>query len=159
MLYTSYIEAMLAGTTKTSPRPWLGTRMPAFGAYAKPLAEGLSRVHGFDPSTPVELEVDPELAEIGRTLVGADGFGCTTCHGIGDQDPTAAFEVGAVNFRLVPQRLRQGYFYRWMDNPAGVFPGSKMPRYAEGNESQRGDILDGDAHKQFGAIWHWLHSE
>ena len=159
MLYTSYIEAMLAGTTKTSPRPWLGTRMPAFGAYAKPLAEGLSRMHGFDPSSPVELEVDPELAEIGRNLVGADGFGCTTCHGIGDQDPTAAFEVGAVNFRLVPQRLRQGYFYRWMDNPAGVFPGSKMPRYAEGNESQRGDILDGDAHKQFGAIWHWLHSE
>jgi cytochrome c1 len=159
MLYTSYIEKMLAGTAEPRPRPWLGTRMPAFPAYAKPMAEGLSRIHGFAPSAPAEIEVDPALAEIGKTLVGADGFACTTCHGIGDQQPTAAFEVGAINFKLVPERLREGYYHRWMDNPAGVVPGNKMPRYAEGNESQRGDILDGDAHKQYDAIWHWLHSQ
>jgi mono/diheme cytochrome c family protein len=159
MLYTGYIEKMLAGTAKPRPRPWLGTRMPAFPAYAKPIAEGLSRIHGFVPSAPVEIEVDPVLAEIGKSLVGAEGFGCTTCHGIGDQQPAAAFEVGAVNFKLVPERLREGYYHRWMDNPAGVTPGSKMPRYAEGNESQRGDILDGDARRQYEAIWHWLHSQ
>ena len=159
MLYTSYIEAMLAGTAEPRPRPWLGTRMPSFPAYAKPLAEGLSRMHGFEPSTPVKFEIDKELAEIGKTLVSASGFGCITCHGIGDQAPTAAFEVGAVNFKLVPQRIREGYFYRWMDNPAAVVPGNKMPRYAEGNQSQRGDILGGDAHKQFEAIWQWLHSQ
>jgi cytochrome c1 len=158
MLYTSYIEKMLSGTTDPRPRPWLGTRMPAFPAYAKPMAEGLSRIHGFAPSGPVEIEVNPALAEIGKSMVGAEGFGCTTCHGIGDQEPTAAFEVGAVNFSLVPERLREGYYHRWMDNPAGVTPGSKMPRYAEGNESQRADILDGDARKQYDAIWHWLHS-
>jgi len=159
MLYTSYIESMLAGTAEPRPRPWLGTRMPAFGAYAKPLAEGLSRLHGFDPSPPAEIETDKELVDIGKNLVGADGFGCTTCHGIGDQKPTAAFEVGAVNFSLVPQRLREGYYHRWMDNPAAVVPGNKMPRYSEGNESQRRDILDGDARKQYEAIWHWLHSQ
>lgn len=159
MLYTSYIEKMLAGTAEPRPRPWLGTRMPAFPAYAKPLAEGLSRIHGFAPSAPAEIEVDPALAEIGKTLVGADGFACTTCHGIGAQEPTAAFEVGAINFKLVPERLREGYYHRWMDNPAGVVPGNKMPRYAEGNESQRGDILDGDAGKQYEAIWQWLHSQ
>jgi cytochrome c1 len=158
MLYTSYIEKMLSGTADPRPRPWLGTRMPAFPAYAKPMAEGLSRIHGFAPSGPVEIEVNPALAEIGKSMVGAEGFGCTTCHGIGDQEPTAAFEVGAVNFSLVPERLREGYYHRWMDNPAGVTPGSKMPRYAEGNESQRADILDGDARKQYDAIWHWLHS-
>ncbi len=38
-------------------------------------------------------------------------------------------------------------------------PGSKMPRYADGNKSQRGDILDGDASKQYEAIWNWLHSQ
>lgn len=159
MLYTSHIEKMLAGTADPRPRPWLGTRMPAFPAYAKSMADGLSRIHGFEPSAPAEIEVDPSLAEIGKTLVGADGFACTTCHGIGDQEPTAAFEVGAINFKLVPERLREGYFHRWMDNPAGVVPGNKMPRYAEGNESQRGDILGGDAHKQYEAIWHWLHSQ
>lgn len=159
MLFSSYIESMLAGTAEPRPRPWLGTRMPAFPAYAKPLAEGLSRVHGFEPSKPAKVEVDPALAEIGKKLVSADGFGCTTCHGIGDQAPTAAFEVGAVNFALSPDRLRGEYYHRWMDDPAGVTPGSKMPRYAEGNESQRTDILDGDARKQYEAIWQWLHSE
>jgi len=156
MLYSSFIESMLAGTE--SPRPWLGTRMPAFKAYAKPLSEGLSRLHGFEPCEPLEIETDPELVEIGKNLVGAEGFACTTCHGIGDKEPTAAFEVGAINFELVPKRLREDYYYRWMDHPAAVIPGNKMPRYAEGNESQRGDILGGDASKQYEAIWEWLQS-
>jgi hypothetical protein len=123
------------------------------------MAAGLSRAHGFAPSDPVKLKVDPGLAEIGGKLVDAEGFGCTTCHGIGDQAATAAFEVGAVNFHLTPGRLREEFFHRWMDNPAGVTPGNKMPRYADGNISQRTDILDGDAHKQYEAIWHWLHAE
>ncbi len=118
MLYTSYIESMLNGTAEPSPRPWLGTRMPVFGAYATPLAEGLSRLHGFEPSGPKDIETDPELVEIGKNLVGAEGFGCTTCHGIGEMKATAAFEVGAVNFELTPRRLREGYYYRWMDHPA-----------------------------------------
>ncbi len=158
MLYTTYIEKMLAGTVEESPRPWLGTRMPAFRAYAKPLADGLSRLHGFAPSGPVAVEVKPELAEIGKDLVGADGFGCTTCHGIGEMEATAAFEVGAVNFALTPDRLREGYYYRWMDNPQETIPGNKMPKYADGNQSQRIDILGGKADAQYEAIWHWLHS-
>jgi mono/diheme cytochrome c family protein len=159
MLYTSYIESMLAGTVEQRPRPWLGTRMPGFKAYAKPLAEGFSQLHGFEPSTPIKIEADPELVKIGGSLVGTDGFGCNTCHGIGDIKPTAAFEVGAVNFKLIRERLREGYFYRWMDHPAAVIPGNKMPKYAEGNQSQRGDILDGDASKQYQAIWNWVHEK
>ena len=159
MLFTSYIESMLAGNAEPRPRPWLGTRMPAFGAHAKPFAEGLGRMHGFEPSAPLKMEVDKELSVIGKSLVGAEGFGCTTCHGIGDQPATAAFEVGAVNFELTPGRLREEFYHRWMDNPQSVTPGSKMPRYAEGNESQRGDILEGDARKQYEAIWHWLHDQ
>ncbi len=158
MLYTSYIESILSGTAEPRPRPWLGTRMPAFRAYAKPIAEGLSRLHGFKPGGSVKVEVDAELAAIGKNLVGAQGFGCTTCHGIGDMEATAAFEVGAVNFLLVPERVRKGYFHRWMDDPASVVPGNKMPKYAEGNQSQRGDVLGGDASKQFEAIWNWLQS-
>jgi len=34
-----------------------------------------------------------------------------------------------------------------------------MPRYAEGNKSQRGDVLEGDAGKQYEAIWQWLHAK
>jgi len=156
MLYTSYIESILSGTAEPRPRPWLGTRMPAFRAHAKPLAEGLSRLHGFEPGGPVKVESDPAMVEIGKTLAGSDGFGCTTCHGIGPVKPTAAFEVEGINFHLVPQRLRPEYYHRWMDNPGMVTPGTKMPKYAEGNASQRTDVLEGDAGKQYEAIWQYI---
>jgi mono/diheme cytochrome c family protein len=159
MLYTSYIESMLAGSVEVRPRTWLGARMPAYKAHSKPLAAGLSQLHGFEPSAPVKFKTDPELVKIGSSLAGSDGFGCNTCHGIGDVKPTAAFEVGAVNFSLVPERLREGYYYRWMDHPAGVIPGNKMPKYAEGNQSQRADVLDGDASKQYEAIWNWIQEQ
>jgi len=157
MLYTDYLESMLAGTVEERPRPWLGMRMPAFAAHAKPFAEGLSRHHGFEPGGSIALQTDPKLVEIGQTLIDADGLGCTTCHGVGDVKPSAAFEVGATHFGLVSRRLREGYYYRWMDHPAAVIPGNKMPRYAEGNQSPREDILGGDAAKQYEAIWHWIH--
>jgi hypothetical protein len=122
------------------------------------MAAGLSRLHGVEPSTPEKVTVDAALAEIGKTLSGAEGFGCTTCHGVGDVKATAAFEVEGINFSLIPDRLRPDYYVRWMDHPASVTPSTKMPRYAEGNRSQRGDVLEGDALKQYEAIWQYIHS-
>lgn len=158
MLYSSYIEKILSGTLEQRPRPWLGTRMPAFRAHAKPLAEGFARLHGFDASEPEKIEIQPEMVNAGKLLAGDQGFGCTTCHGIGPVKPTAAFEVEGINFIDVPGRMRPGYYHRWMDNPALVTPGTKMPKYAEGNSSQRTDVLEGDAGKQYEAIWEYIHS-
>ncbi len=158
MLYTSYIESILNGTAETRPRPWLGMRMPAYRAFATPLANGLSRLHGLEPNVPAEFKSDPELAGIGGMLAGAEGFGCNTCHGVGDLKATAAFEVEGINFKLTPGRLREEFYHRWMDHPQAVTPGTKMPRYSDGNQSQRGDVLGGDARKQYEAIWHFLHA-
>lgn len=157
MLYTSAIEAMIAGTAEPRPRPWLGMRMPVYRNHATALANGFSRLHGLAPNKPEPVKVDPALAEIGENLVSAAGFGCTTCHGIGEMKATAAFEVEGVNFNLTPARIREEFFHRWMDNPQSVTPGSKMPRYSQDNKSQRTDILEGDAKKQYDAIWHYLH--
>ena len=157
MLYTTAIESMIAGTTEPRPRPWLGMRMPSYRAHATALANGFSRLHGLAPNKPEPVKVDSALAEIGKNLVEASGFGCTTCHGIGDMKPTAAFEVAGVNFNLTPGRIREEFFHRWMDNPKSVTPSSKMPRYSQDNKSQRTDVLEGDAKKQYDAIWHYLH--
>lgn len=157
MLFSTYIESMLSGTADPRPRPWLGMRMPAFRAHAKPLAEAFSRLHGFEPGGPQKVHPDAAMVEIGRTLAGSQGFGCTTCHGVGPAKATAAFEVEGINFHLVPERLREGYYHRWMDDPPLISPGTKMPKYAEGNVSPRADILGGDAAKQYEAIWHYLH--
>lgn len=159
MLHATVIESMIDGATNPRPRPWLLMRMPAFHPKAKPLAEGFARMHGVEPSGPTAVTVDPAKAEIGRSLAGAKGFGCITCHAIGEEKPTAAFEVEGVNLKLSGQRLREEYFYHWMANPGAVTPSTKMPRYAEGNKSQRGDVLEGDAHQQFEAIWQYLHAK
>lgn len=159
MLYTTAIESMIAGTEKTRPRPWLAMRMPSFKTQAADIAKGFSKLHGILPNKPAEVKVDSALATIGKDLVSATGFGCTTCHGIGDLKPTAAFEVEGVNFNLFPTRIREDYYHRWMDNPQAVIPGTKMPRYSQDNKSQRTDVLEGDAKKQFEAIWNYLHQK
>ena len=159
MLHTSTMQAMISGTVESRPRPWLAMRMPSFSAQATGLANGLSKLHGVEPNKPSDFKTDPSLVEIGRRLVGSNGFSCTTCHGIGEQKPTAAFEVEGINFKLVPDRIREDYYHRWMDNPQSVTPSTKMPRYAQDNKSQRVDILDGDAKKQYAAIWHYLHAK
>jgi hypothetical protein len=113
-----------------------------------------------NPTTRMPALVDAST-ESGKTLASASasGFGCTTCHAIGDQKPTAAFEVQGVNLLLSAARLRKDDYFRWMANPRSITPATKMPKYAEGNLSQRTDLLDGDAHKQFEAIWNYLHQK
>ena len=156
MLHASFMEGIISGNPPGGrPRPWLDMRMPAFHSYAGGLAAGMARLHGVEPGKPDAPQVDAALAEIGKKIVGPDGFGCTTCHGIGTAKPTAAFEVEGINFALSHERLRKEWFMRWMDNPPAVTPGTKMPRYSEEGKSQRPE-LDGDAAKQFDAIWNYI---
>ncbi len=156
MLHASYLESIIAGTVAERPRPWLDMRMPGYQHYAKDLAEGLARIHGVEPGKAEAPAPDAALAAIGKQLAGAEGFGCNTCHGTGPVKPTAAFEVEGVNFALSHERLRKEWFMRWMDNPPSVTPSTKMPRYSENGQSQRTDVLDGDAEKQFEALWNYL---
>ncbi len=159
MLHTTAIESMIAGTAEPRPRPWLAMRMPAFTSRASALAKGFSAAHGLPPSLPAAVMVDPATADIGKSLAGSEGFGCTTCHGYSDVKPSAAFEVEGINFSLIPSRIRENYYHRWMNNPAAVVPGTKMPRYSEDNKSQRTDVLEGNAKKQFDAIWQYIHQK
>lgn len=155
MLHASAIESMLNGSATPRPRPWLDMRMPAFHTDAGLLAQGLARLHGVVPGKPETPTPDTALAAIGKSLIGADGFGCTTCHGVGPLKPSAAFEVQGINFAQSHTRLRREWYDRWMDHPASVTPATKMPRYSEKGKSQRPE-LGGDAAKQFDAIWHYL---
>lgn len=155
MLYSSYTEKMINRTASPRPRPWLDMRMPGYHGYATELAKGLACIHGVEPGAAPDATPDAALAEIGKKLAGSEGFGCTTCHGVGPVKPTAAFEVEGINFALSHERLRKEWYFRWMDNPPAVTAGSKMPRYSEEGKSQRPE-LDGDATKQFDAIWNYI---
>lgn len=155
MLHASYLENIINGALPTKPRPWLDMRMPAYHSRANSLAIGLARLHGVEPGKPDAPAPDAALAEIGKKLSGTEGFGCNTCHAVGDVKATAAFEVEGLNFALAHERLRKEWYIRWMDNPSSVTPSTKMPRYSEDGQSQRPE-LEGDALKQFDAIWNYL---
>jgi mono/diheme cytochrome c family protein len=157
-LNVEYLEAILAGRLEHKPRPWMEARMPSFGIRAKGLAQGLAMMHGFPPAdAPIESP-DPQLAAIGQKLIDKRwGFGCTDCHGIGDQPPLNTFEAIGINFADIAARLRGDWTLRWMLDPMRIEPATKMPRYVdEHGATQITDILDGRGVEQFQAIWHYL---
>ena len=157
-LQPEWMAAFIAGEVAGKPRPWLKARMPSFPAYAPPIASGLALSHGCPPVGPPPPAPDPALAEIGRSLAGkAGGFGCAACHRIGAADTGSPFEVEGVNFMRVRSRLRKDYYDRWMRNPVRVEPGARMPQFAgDDGKTPHRDVLDGDAARQFDALWHYL---
>ncbi|MBK1834934.1 c-type cytochrome [Roseibacillus ishigakijimensis] len=161
MLHSDALAEMLAGTAEPRPRPWLDARMPGFANHApETFAQGLAAQHGLAPSTAQEQESDADRVAVGKELIGSEsGFGCTTCHGVGDQEPTAAFEVMGINFALTHERLREDYFYRWMHNPVRITPDTKMPRYADDKGETPLPALGGESRAQFEAIWDYLQTQ
>ena len=158
MLQTNFTQSIIAGALDDKPRPWLDMRMPAYSAHAASISDGFARLHGIDPTEKTAHTSDPALVAAGKDLVSADkGFGCTTCHGLGNVKPTAAFEVQGLYFEHAANRLRREWYDRWMDNPGSVTPGTKMPQYAPGGQSPN-PALNGNAAEQFNAIWHYLQS-
>ena len=158
MLQAPYVNDVIRGATTTKTRPWLDRRMPGYVNHAKTMAEGMARIHGIDPQEQPPAKIDDPLAKIGGALIDKEtGFGCNTCHAVGQQPPTAAFEVQGINFDLSASRLRREWYDRWMDHPASVTPSTKMPQYAPAGRSLN-PTFDGDGTKQFDAIWHYLQS-
>ena len=156
-LRTEHLLKTLAGTRTEEVRPWMHARMPGFGAWAAPLTTSLVAEHGM-PQDEAFVATDKADAEVGRMLVGLEGYGCITCHGVGDEPPMAAFEAVGVNFAQSAERLRPGWYHRWMDDPLRITPSTRMPRYADPvtGKAVRPDILDGNATAQFDAIAAWL---
>lgn len=158
MLHTDYIQRTLDGKVSKRARPWLSMRMPAFHSRAKLMSEGLSKQHGMAPSTPKAGDIDPAKTKVGKKLVGSNGgFACNICHADGTTKATAAFEVEGINFDQVAQRLRPGFYHRWMENPQSINPTTKMPRYTQDNKSPLPDY-NNDAQQQFDAILEYFRS-
>jgi mono/diheme cytochrome c family protein len=158
-LRPGWLEGFLAGRLP-SPRPWLAARMPVVREdVAALLARGLAAQHGYGAEDPTPPVADPVLVEVGRRLIEQQGgFGCVTCHAVGGRQPVAVFEVQGVDFAEAAARLRGDWYRRWMADPPRLEPAAKMPKYADddGRTAFR-DVLDGDAARQFDAIWHFLH--
>ena len=98
------------------------------------------------------------MTELGKKLIGnVGGFNCISCHGVGKQPPVAPFEAPGINLLDAAQRLRYEYYPRWMLDPTRVDLAVKMPKFAaDGRTTPLKETLDGDARRQFDAIWHYM---
>lgn len=159
-LRNEWMTSFIAGKIEYKPRPWLIGRMPGFAHYADGLALGLNHQHGFPQKEKAEPAPDADKAAIGEKLLGADGgFNCITCHAVGDTAATAVFEAPAINLTQTVERLRKGYYHRWVMAPVRIDPETKMPKYADPEGmTQLTDVLDGKAADQFEAIREYIRS-
>jgi hypothetical protein len=157
-LHPAWTEKMVAGTHDHRARPWLKARMPAFPARAPVLAVGLSHEHGFAPKEDPRPKPDAKLAAIGEKLLPqVGGFNCIQCHAVGAQKAVAPFEAEGINLTDAAQRLRYEFYARWILDPTRVDPTTRMTKFTmDGKTTALMDVLDGDARKQFDAIWQYM---
>jgi len=160
-LRKDWTERFIAGEIKEKPRQWLKARMPSFPAYAKTLAVGLAAEHGHAGDDPERLgKPDLELAEAGRLLIQGTGLDCRQCHGLGDEPPTGdrrTLLAPGINFAMVKDRMRSDFYHRWMLDPPRFDLNTRMPKLAaDGKTTKVTRFFDGDARKQFDAIWAFL---
>ena len=155
-LQPEWTKKLLEGGHDHRARPWLKARMPAFPARAELIALGLSHEHGFARDEDNRPKPNPELAEIGTKLLPQmGGLNCVQCHAVGKQPAVAPFEAPGINLLDAAHRLRFDYYQRWMLDPPRVDLTTKMVKLAaDGKTTGIRDVFDGDAHKQFEALWH-----
>jgi mono/diheme cytochrome c family protein len=155
-----WTKKLFHGEVDQRARPWLKARMPAFPARADLLAVGLSHEHGFGIDDDERPKPDANLAAIGAKLIPQQGgFNCVNCHGIGKQAAVQPFEAPGINLLDAAIRLRYSYYQRWMLAPDRVDVTMRMPVFAtDGKTTLLRDVFDGDARKQYDALWHYIQS-
>lgn len=157
-LKPAWTKKLFAGEADHRARPWLKARMPAFPARAEMLAVGLSHEHGFAIDEDERPKPDAKLAAIGEKLIPQQGgFKCNDCHGVGKQPAIQPFEAPGINLLDAAIRLRYNYYQRWMLAPDRVDVSMRMPIFAtDGKTTQIREVFDGDARKQYDALWHYI---
>lgn len=157
-LHPGWSGTFIAGAAPYKPRPWLASRMPGFGAPGIGIANGLTQQHGLPLADAPEKAAEKETTDIGHKLLSADGgLNCVQCHGVKDAPPTAVFEAPGINLAYTTERIRRGYFQRWLLAPLRIDPDTKMPKFSEdGVTTQLTDVLEGKAAQQFDAMWQYL---
>ncbi len=157
-LKPNWTKTLFLGKSDHGARPWIKARMPAFPARAEMLAVGLSHEHGFGIDEDDRPKPDAKLAAVGAKLIPQQGgFNCNNCHGIGNQKAVQPFEAPGINLLDAAMRLRYGYYQRWMLAPDRVDVSMRMPVFApDGKTTQLREVFDGDARKQYDALWHYI---
>ncbi len=96
------------------------------------------------------------MIPIAKQLVKNTGLNCVSCHNIGKVAAVGVFEAPGINFMRAKERLRKGYYERWLRSPMRVEPETKMPTYFNAENSPLATVLEGKSDKQVQALWNYL---
>lgn len=152
-LRTSWLRQVL--TQAGRARPWMGLRMPQFGAAnVGQLPEALTALDGTVPDDTVhQVPLTPAKVEAGRTLVGKNALGCVSCHDIAGVPNTG---TRGPDLALMNQRVRHDWYRRWLEQAQRMQPGTRMPTVFPDGRSLLPAVLGGDANAQAEAMWAYL---
>ena len=140
-------------------RPYVKTRMPAFGrenvGHLAALFDTLDEL----PAAPFEAvpkgrDAERAVRDLGRQLVGDKGMRCITCHPFRGRGTSTMAAVDVIE--TTTERLRADWFYHYMLDPPRFRASTIMPQYFPEGVSIFRDLADGDPKKQLGAMWHYL---
>jgi mono/diheme cytochrome c family protein len=162
-LREEYVHSLLAGEERSRARPWLSARMPTFAHAASSLATSWSAEIGMPGEGSKEHSklVDADLVAIGEKLTGlSTGLDCRQCHAIGQQQPAGDDRTQlalGINFGLLKHRLRREHYLRFVLDPPRFDVSTRMPKLSlDGKTTKIRDVLEGDARRQFEAIWEFI---
>jgi mono/diheme cytochrome c family protein len=134
---------------KLHVRPVLATRMPIWGKAA--LGSIVEALQAADSTKEPPATVFSEQAvKDGRQLVGVRGLGCVNCHSMNGQK---SLGMPGPDLGTVQDRIKYGWFTKWLDSPASLVPGTRMPQFWPGHEAAYKDIAGGTQDAQVAAIW------
>ena len=140
----------------TDRKEYMVTRMPRFGPTNVDPLVGLFEAVDLKPDPlPVADFKEPEyrVKAAGRHLVGGQALSCIKCHDFGPHPSTG---IRAINLTSMTQRLRPGWFYRYVLDPQTYRRGTRMPApWPFGKTSVR-DVLNADVNLQVQAVWMYL---
>ena len=162
-LTREHLVRVLAG--EGAVRPYMQTRMPRFAPVlveALPADLEAADAGAFGDLLPQVpqiggpaqgLDARAVAIDSGRTLAGAPGFACVTCHTVaGERGPA----IQGMDLAVMAGRLRPEWFRRWVLDPPSIRPGTRMPAFFPNGRSTQAEILGGDAEAQVGALWTYL---
>jgi mono/diheme cytochrome c family protein len=147
-LRAAWLDQVL--TNRGAVRPYQAMRMPQFGpANVGHLTADFRAADAWPEPVPPAVGD----AAAGRALVGLGGYGCIQCHSFG---PHPSLGVSVMDMTRMAGRLEWGWFRRYLLDPPGLRPGTRMPSFWPEGKATVPTILAGDTEKQIAAIWAYL---
>ncbi|MEC7585000.1 MAG: PA14 domain-containing protein [Planctomycetota bacterium] len=142
-LRRDWIESVLTGDERV--RSYMRARMPNFSPeQATRYADWFAAADAVEGDAK-EPEFTVALANRGRELAGSDGHNCITCHTFAGRESVG---VDGMDLAVQHERLRPGWFRRWLLHAIDERPGTRMPVFwPEDNEAANEDV---------DALWNWI---